>query len=141
MADIPVRIARFVAGRLREGFMVERYSEEWAADLACIEGARRRWKYALSLLCSMNALKRARAPRRAEAGGAVTRAYSHVNSKGNRYYLWFTTVTLRGGEEQTIYYFATSPSGMKGSPAQLPVDRVVKENPRNGFLTISKKKY
>lgn len=89
----------------------------------------------------MNALKRARAPRRAEAGGTVARTYSHVNSKGNRYYLWSTTVTLRGGEEQTIYYFAKSPSDMKGSPAQLPVDRVGKENPRNGFLTITKKKY
>ena len=28
----------------------------------------------------------------------------------------------------------------KGTPVDLPEDRIVKENPRNGFLTVSKKK-
>ena len=59
-------------------------------------------------------------------------AYKHTNSKGITYYLHKTDVTLRGGKTQTIYFFAV--------PCDLPEDRVVKENPRNGFLTISKKK-
>ncbi|MCF2132219.1 hypothetical protein L1I79_38275 [Strepomyces sp. STD 3.1] len=140
MADMPARIALFAAGRLREDFLVERYSEEWAADFECIEGAFQRWKYALSLLRSMNSLKRAHTPSYGDASEGLPIPYSHVNSKGIRYYLWSMKVTLRGRKEQTIYYFAKAPSGNKGTPSRLPDDRVVKENPRNGFLTISKKK-
>ncbi|WP_211282621.1 hypothetical protein [Streptomyces griseorubiginosus] len=139
MTDVPVRIALFVAGRLREGFLVERYSEEWAADLECIDAACQRWKYALSLLRSVKSLKRAHTLSPAVVGDELSIPYSHVNSKGIRYYLWSAKVTLRGGKEQTIYYFAKVPSGLKGSPAPLPNNRVVKENPRNGFLTISNK--
>ena len=61
-------------------------------------------------------------------------AYKHTNSKGITYYLHKTEVTLRGGKTQTIYFFA------KGEPCDLPDDRIVTENPRNGFLTIKKKK-
>ena len=32
--------------------------------------------------------------------------YSHKNSKGVTYYLHSKDVTLRGGRNQTIYYFA-----------------------------------
>lgn len=136
-----MRIALFVAGRLREGFLVERYSEEWAADFECIDGARQRWKYALSLLRSMNSLRRAHALSCGDVDEGLSIPFSHVNSKGIRYYLWSTKVTLRGGKEQTIYFFTKTPSGIeKGTPSRLPDDRVVKENPRNGFLTISKKK-
>lgn len=67
-------------------------------------------------------------------------AYSHTNSKGVTYYLHKSDVTLRGGKMQTIYFFAKSEKNEKGEPVDLPEDRVVKENPRNGFLTVSKKK-
>ena len=69
-------------------------------------------------------------------------AYKHTNSKGVTYYLHSTEVQLRGakGKPQTIYFFAKVEKNAKGTPVDLPADRVVKENPRNGFLTISKKK-
>jgi hypothetical protein len=65
-------------------------------------------------------------------------AYSHTNTKGVTYYLHSKTVTLRGGKQQTIYYFAKD---VRPDDAvdELPEDRQVKENPRNGFLTLSKK--
>ena len=69
-----------------------------------------------------------------------TMAYSHTNSKGVTYYLHSTEVTLRGGKPQTIFFFAKVAKNDKGTPVDLPADRVVKENPRNGFLTVSKKK-
>ena len=69
-------------------------------------------------------------------------AYKHTNSKGVTYYLHSTEVQLRGakGKPQTIYFFAKVEKNEKGTPCDLPEDRVVKENPRNGFLTVSKKK-
>lgn len=66
-------------------------------------------------------------------------AYSHTNSKGVTYFLHKTDVVLRGGKSQTIYFFSKSEKGAKGEPVDLPEDREVKENPRNGFLTLSKK--
>ena len=36
--------------------------------------------------------------------------YSHKNSKGVTYYLHSKDVTLRGGRNQTIYYFAETRS-------------------------------
>jgi len=73
-------------------------------------------------------------------GYKITMAYSHTNSKGVTYYLHSTEVTLRGGKPQTIYFFAKVEKNAKGQPVDLPEDRIVKENPRNGFLTVSKKK-
>ncbi|WP_410662119.1 hypothetical protein [Amycolatopsis sp. lyj-84] len=67
-------------------------------------------------------------------------AYVHVNSRGVAYYLHRTEVTLRGGKPQTIYFFAKVRVNAQGEPTALPKDRIVRENPRNGFLTISKKK-
>ncbi len=67
-------------------------------------------------------------------------AYSHTNSKGVTYYLHATEVTLRGGKPQMIYFFAKVEFNAKGIPVSLPPDRVVRENPRNGFLTVIKKK-
>jgi hypothetical protein len=63
-------------------------------------------------------------------------AYTHKNSKGVTYYLNSKKVTLRGGKEQAIYYFSKDqrPEGV-----DLPAGKVVKENPRNGFLTVSNK--
>ena len=67
-------------------------------------------------------------------------AYEHTNSKGITYYLRKSEVTLRGGQPQTIYFFTKTAEGGKGTPCDLPDDRQVNENPRNGFLTLSKKK-
>ena len=64
--------------------------------------------------------------------------YTHTNSKGLIYYLNDTQVRLRGGRWQTIYFFSRlfDPT----NAVALPPNVVVKENPRNGFLTVSKKK-
>lgn len=68
-------------------------------------------------------------------------AYQFTNSKGVTYYLHKTQVTLRGGKPQTIYFFAKVANNPKGEPVEeLPEDREVKENLRNGFPTLSKKK-
>ena len=66
-------------------------------------------------------------------------AYAHTNSKGVQYFLHKKDVTLRGGKEQTIYFFAKALGG-KGEPCELPDPYEVTENPRNGFLTIRKKR-
>ena len=66
-------------------------------------------------------------------------AYEHTNSKGVKYYLHKSEVTLRGGKPQTIYFFTKDENGGKGTPCDLPDDREVNENPRNGFLTLKKK--
>lgn len=64
-------------------------------------------------------------------------AYSHTNSKGVTYYLNAKDVTLRGGKVQKIFYFSKDqrPEGV-----ELPSDMEVNENPRNGFLTVKRKK-
>ncbi len=64
--------------------------------------------------------------------------YKHTNSKGVTYYLNSKAVTLRGGKEQTIYYFSKDdrPEGISDVPDGMQVN----ENPRNGFLTVSRKK-
>ena len=63
--------------------------------------------------------------------------YKHTNSKGVTYYLNSKDVTLRGGKKQTIYYF--SKDERKDTAVDLPSDRKVEENPRNGFLTLKRK--
>jgi len=64
-------------------------------------------------------------------------AYKHTNSKGVTYYLNSKKVTLRGGKVQTIYYFSKDERSATGT--DLPSDRQVNENPRNGFLTLKRK--
>jgi hypothetical protein len=64
-------------------------------------------------------------------------SYKHTNSKGVTYYLNSKAVTLRGGKVQTIYYF--SKDDRKDTGTDLPADRTVNENPRNGFLTLKRK--
>ncbi len=64
-------------------------------------------------------------------------AYKHTNSKGVTYYLNSKKVTLRGGKVQAIYYFSKDE---RPEAVDLPAEKVVKENPRNGFLTVSNKK-
>lgn len=65
-------------------------------------------------------------------------AYKHTNSKGVTYYLNSKDVTLKGGKVQTIYYFSKDerPEAVPGLPEGMQVN----ENPRNGFLTVSRKK-
>jgi hypothetical protein len=63
-------------------------------------------------------------------------AYKHTNSKGVTYYLNSKKVTLRGGKEQTIYYF--SKDERPEAVAALPDGMEVNENPRNGFLTVKR---
>ncbi len=65
-------------------------------------------------------------------------AYNHTNSKGVKYYLHKMDVTLRGGKQQTIYFFSKDEKNDKGEPCDLPEGRIVTENPRNGFLTVKK---
>lgn len=65
-------------------------------------------------------------------------AYSHTNSKGVKYYLNSKAVTLRGGKQQTIYYFSKDERADTAVPS-LPDGMVVNENPRNGFLTVKRK--
>ena len=66
-------------------------------------------------------------------------AYEHTNGKGTTYYLHKSEVTLRGGKTQTIYFFVKDDKAGKGEPCDHPADRMVCENPRNGFLTLKKK--
>lgn len=68
-------------------------------------------------------------------GGSPIMGYSHVNSKGVKYYLNSKKVTLRGGKEQTIYYFSKDE---RPEATDLPSGFSVNENPRNGFLTIKR---
>lgn len=65
-------------------------------------------------------------------------AYKHTNSKGVTYYLNSKNVTLRGGKEQTIYYFSKDERADTG--VALPAGFEVNENPRNGFLTVKRTK-
>ncbi|MEI6237042.1 MAG: hypothetical protein WCP03_00370 [Candidatus Saccharibacteria bacterium] len=64
-------------------------------------------------------------------------AYQHTNSKGVTYFLNSKNVTLRGGKEQTIYYF--SKDKRAETIDAVPAGFMVNENPRNGFLTVKRK--
>jgi hypothetical protein len=64
-------------------------------------------------------------------------AYPHTNSKGVTYYLHSKMVTLRGGKQQRIYFFAKE-ERPDDAVSDLPEGYTVVENPRNGFLTLKK---
>ena len=70
-------------------------------------------------------------------GRYLAMAYSHTNSKGVKYYLNSKNVVLRGGKEQTIYYFSKD---VRPEACDLPDGMTVNENPRNGFLTVKRGK-
>ena len=57
-------------------------------------------------------------------------AYSHTNSKGSTYYLHSKDVTLRGGRNQTIYYFAKD---SRPNACDLPSGKTVVENQKTGL--------
>lgn len=64
-------------------------------------------------------------------------AYSTVSKKsGKTYYLHSKVVTLKGGQKQTIYYFAGSPS--EGAVDKLPPNYKVVENERTGLPLLKK---
>ena len=64
-------------------------------------------------------------------------AYTHTNSRGKTYTLYYKDVVLRGGKEQRIYFFAVDSD--KGTATDLPAGKEVVENARNGFLVIKNK--
>ena len=64
-------------------------------------------------------------------------AFSTQNSKGTTYYLHAKDVTLRGGRQQRIYYFAKDERPGE-SVDELPAGFKVVENPRNGFLALKR---
>jgi hypothetical protein len=66
-------------------------------------------------------------------------AYSHANSKGVTYYLHSKKVVLKGGREQTIYYFAKAVNSETALNA-LPEGYVVKESARTGLPILAKAK-
>ena len=57
-------------------------------------------------------------------------AYSFENSKGKTYYLHTKDVTLKGGRNQTIYYFAKD---KRANACDLPAGKKVVENERTGL--------
>ena len=61
--------------------------------------------------------------------------YTHKNSRGVTYYLNSKKVTLRGGKEQTIYYFSKD---QRPEGTDLPAGFSVNENDRNAFLTLKR---
>jgi len=74
----------------------------------------------------------------------MTDHYVHTNTKGVIYHLHKKEVTLRGGRKQMIYFFRKKlgeVSAIDHKPYEtslLPEGMIVRENPRNGFLTIGK---
>ena len=69
---------------------------------------------------------------------AKATGFSFTNSKGVEYHLNTKHVVLRGGREQDIYFFTKDVR--PETACELPEGYKVNENPRNGFLTVSKPK-
>ncbi len=64
-------------------------------------------------------------------------AYSVQSKKsGETYYLHSKDVTLRGGRQQTIYYFARTEK--EGAIDDLPAGYAVMENSRTGLPMLKK---
>jgi hypothetical protein len=63
-------------------------------------------------------------------------AYSHVNSKGTTYYLHKKDVTLKGGRQQTIYYFGKE--AKEGAIDEIPAGYKVIENEKTGLPILKK---
>ena len=64
--------------------------------------------------------------------------YSHKNSKGITYYLHTQDVVLRGGRNQTIYYFCRdertkTKSGNSCSVSDVPAGSKIVESPKTGL--------
>ncbi len=63
-------------------------------------------------------------------------AFSHVNSKGQTYYLHQRDVTLKGGRQQRIYFFAREEK--EGVIDAMPEGYEVVENTRTGLPILKK---
>jgi len=63
-------------------------------------------------------------------------AYSYTNSKGVTYYLHYKDVTLRGGRNQRIYYFAREVRD--GALDEVPAGYKVVETKRTGMPVLKK---
>ena len=64
-------------------------------------------------------------------------AYTHTNSKGVVYHLNSKAVTLKGGQQQTIYFF--SKDHRPETACDLPDHKQVVENKVNGFPACKNK--
>jgi hypothetical protein len=65
-------------------------------------------------------------------------AFSHVNSRGQTYYLHSKDVKLRGsGRTQTIYYFAKEVK--PGALDNIPDGKTIVENNRTGLVFLKGK--
>ena len=64
-------------------------------------------------------------------------AYSHTYSKGNTYFLHSRKTVLKGGREQTIYFFAKTVK--EGAIDAVPEGYEVSES-KNGLPVLKKKK-
>ena len=64
-------------------------------------------------------------------------AYSHTNSKGNTYFLHSRKTVLKGGREQTIYFFAKTVK--EGAIDAVPDGYMVSES-KNGLPVLKKKR-
>ena len=60
--------------------------------------------------------------------------YTHTNSKGKTYHLHSKDVTLKGGRNQTIYYFAKD---ARSNACDLPAGKQVVESPKTCLLYTS----
>lgn len=63
-------------------------------------------------------------------------AYSYKNKKGTTYYLHTKVVTLKGGRQQGIYFFAKDIRS--GSVDAVPAGYKVKESSRTGLPILYK---
>ena len=68
----------------------------------------------------------------------INMAYSFENSKGKTYYLHTKDVTLKGGRNQTIYYFAKD---QRPNACDLPAGKKVVENERTGLPFVKSAQY
>ena len=64
-------------------------------------------------------------------------AFSHTNSKGQTYYLHSKDVTLKGGRQQTIYYFGKEIK--EGALDAVPAGKTIIENSRTGLPMLKGK--
>ncbi len=62
--------------------------------------------------------------------------YQHTNSKGQTYILHGRDVTLKGGRQQRIYFFARE--AKEGAIDALPEGYMVVENTRTGLPILKK---
>ena len=63
-------------------------------------------------------------------------AFTHTNSKGQTYILHSRDVTLKGGRQQRIFFFAREVK--EGAIDALPAGYIIVENARTGLPILKK---